>query len=125
MKLILLAIILSVSSFAADLSGSWTGSATMERNGDTRNIPVKMSLKQTGDGVLEGTVEADNDGKVTPITTGRLNGSVVTLEVKLNSDEGPIVVKIRLESSGDQLKGTYSRESRSTITGSLTFNRQK
>lgn len=116
MRLLASIFLLAATLSAADHAGTWTGTATMKVEGETRTLPVNLVLKTTGD-KIEGTVIAGDEEHLSPILAVRAEGAKLYFEVKDTSDDGPVLIKVNLERSGDELKGTYTRESGGRTTG--------
>ena len=100
-----MALLLATTLLAADdLTGKWSGSFNMTREGETKNDTVYMVLKQNG-AEITGTAGPNVD-KQWPILKGRIEGAKVTFEVQ--TDEP--IIKFDLTLADGHLKGDASAE---------------
>jgi len=87
---------------AADVNvaGNWSGTFVMSNSdGETHDSTALLKLKQDGK-TITGTA-GPNEDQQWPITTGKVEGDKITLEVQ---SDGPLL-KFDLVLSGDHLKG--------------------
>src|SRR5215831_12692207 len=98
---LLLMTAVALCAAATDVTGRWTGTATMHGpQGQTKDSSALLELKQEGTQVT-GTVGPEGGDRHT-ITKGSIDGDKVILEVQ--GDAGP-VLKFELKAEGDTLKG--------------------
>jgi hypothetical protein len=98
--LILLAVLFSLTAAAADISGTWKGTA------DTPNGPVERTFVFKVDGQkLTGESNSSMFGKST-IEEGKIDGDNIsfTLTVNFQGNEGKILYKGKV--TGDEIKFT-------------------
>ena len=108
----------------ADLTGSWSGTMQMTRDGETRDDSAHLVLKQNGTEVT-GSVGPNAD-KQLPITKGTIEGSNVVLEATTPDGEGKFVLKLKVD--GDKLTGELAANranGEDTFTGKMTLSRVK
>ncbi len=112
-----------ISAFGADLSGKWSGTFDMIRDGEKRSAAALMILKQEG-GKITGSV-GPNAEQQFPIKAGTIEESRVHLEVV--PDQGPAVVKFDLTLEGDDhLSGDLAGEGgEGTFKGKIDLKREK
>ena len=92
---------------AADVSGKWSGTSEfVNRGGETRTIPVNLTLQQNGEQVT-GTAGPSAEQQQ-QIQNGKFDGNQLTFEV--SDGEGKAMVSLTL--AGEALKGEakYHRE---------------
>ena len=121
MKTTLMMLAMAAMTWAADVTGTWSGPMEMTRNGETRADSAHLMLKQTG-GEVTGTV-GPNAEKQTAITKGTVTGEDVVLEATAPDNGVRFVLKLKLES--DKLIGTLDAKSPDgeTMAGKLTLTR--
>ena len=114
----LLLALMAVTAAAADVTGRWTGNLAVDNN-DPESFT--LILKQEG-AAIAGSVGA-TDGDQVAVTTGKIDGNKITLEVKQNEDRS---LKIELILEGDQMSGdlTATRGGR-TKTAKIILTRVK
>jgi hypothetical protein len=98
--LVLLALVFSLTVSAADISGTWKGSA------DTPNGPVERTFVFKADGAkLTGESNSEMFGKST-IEDGKIDGDNIsfTLTITFQGTEGKVLYKGKVE--GDEIKFT-------------------
>jgi hypothetical protein len=94
-------------SFAADLSGIWTGQ-TVDRNGDPQDVSFRLA--QTGDTVA-GKMYGENES--TPISEGKITGDTIRFVVvtELNGQINKTVYSGHiLNANGTEIEVTRERE---------------
>ena len=74
--------VLSLSLYAADLTGKWTGTVDVADpgNGDKISTPVQAELKQDGSAVT-GKIGRTQDTQLESIRDGKLAGNALTFNV--------------------------------------------
>lgn len=88
---------------AADVSGTWTGSAELKLADDTlMTYPLKLELTQKGEEV-SGTI-GRGEGERIAIQKGKFEGSRFSFEVK--PPDADSTVKFDLELDGNRLDGS-------------------
>lgn len=110
-------------TFAADVTGAWSGPMQMTRGTETREDSVHVVLIQA-DNKITGSV-GPNAEKQVPITKGTIEGSDVTLEAVPPSGQGTATFKLKVE--GDKLVGELKVEGGDgePITGKMTLSKSK
>jgi hypothetical protein len=107
---IVMLILMATSAWAADVTGKWTGSMSLnDSNPDT----ACANLKQDG-AVVTGTM-GPSDDKQFPITRGRIEGEQVTIEAR----PGPSVFRLTLKLEATKLTGEVFEDDRKIGTVSL------
>jgi hypothetical protein len=92
---------------AADISGKWSGTSEyVNRDGQTRSLPVNLTLQQKGEQVT-GTAGPSAEQQQ-QIQNGKFDGNQLTFEV--SDGEGKAIVSLML--AGEAMKGEakYHRE---------------
>lgn len=105
-RIIGLTLVLVTALFAAtdNVTGKWTGSFVMTRDGETKDSTAYMDLKQNGT-ELTGTAGPSVDQQW-PIQNGKVEGNKLTFAVQ---SDGP-VVKFELTLADGHLKGEAKAE---------------
>lgn len=113
---------LAASVFGADITGTWTGPATMKNGDETRNDTANLVLKQDGGTVTGRIGPAGGEGHA--ITKGTVEGENVYIEAVV---EGENKLVLRLKLAGEKMTGDLKAEGPSAppITGTLTVSKQK
>jgi hypothetical protein len=108
MKTLLCALALSaLTLFGADVTGRWSGTFEMTREGETHAGEAHMVLKQDA-GKITGTVGASADQQFA-IKNGTIEDNRIHLEIV--PDQGPALVKMELKLDGDDhLLGNIAAE---------------
>ncbi len=104
MKLLLSLLAAATLTLAADATGTWTGSFTINSgkdSGETR--PAHLILKQDRT-KLTGTAGSDADKQV-PIANGKVEDGVLTFEI----GNGERVTTFKMKQDGDEMKGKMIR----------------
>jgi len=91
-------LLMSVSAFAADVDGTWTGTAAAP-GGD---VPVTFNFKADG-AKLTGSTMAP-DGNTIQIKDGKIDGSAITFTVTYDFGGTPFVLPYKGVVSADQIK---------------------
>jgi hypothetical protein len=87
---------MAASAWAADVTGKWAGSMTLNSGGDQ---PAFVTLKQSGE-VVTGSQGPSEDHQF-PITSGRFDGRQVTIEAR----PGAATFKLSMKLDGNKLTG--------------------
>ena len=91
---------LCIAANAVDVSGNWSGKFKVSLpEGGTQDDTVYLSLKQTAN-IITGTVGPSIEQQ-SPITSGKIEGNRITLEVPVPSGQ----FKFDLNLDGEHLKG--------------------
>ena len=90
----------SVTAYAADVDGSWTGSAA------TPGGPIAVTFNFKAEGsTLTGT-SAGPDGTAVPVKDGKIEGNIITFAANYNAAGTPIALTYKGVVSPDQIKLT-------------------
>jgi hypothetical protein len=89
---------LALNLFAADLTGTWKGTASQDDNGQKINHPLSVKLVQTGTTLTGATF---TDGGASLPLEGAVEGSRITLQLKTPSE----LITFELYLEGTHLKG--------------------
>jgi hypothetical protein len=112
----LLLVFTAATSFAADLTGAWTGNFAIA-NGNS--IHLLLTLKQDGD-KLSGTVSGAQIGQI-EIFDGKVDGDKMSFSVMYNG----MAIKSEGVISGDTIKLTSSNDQGGFAGGDATLTRSK
>lgn len=105
MKTILLLALTAATLFAADATGTWTGSLIVPReDGTERESPAHLVLKQDGT-KLTGTAGPNADEQH-PIQGGKVEDGAISFAV----EHGESVMKFVLKLTDAEIRGDVSRE---------------
>jgi hypothetical protein len=106
----------------ADVTGTWSGSMAMTRDGETKDDTAYLVLKQTGSEVT-GTIGPTAEKRLT-ITKGTAEGSNVYIEAVVEG-ENKLVLRLKLE--GEKLTGDLKAEGPTAppLTGKMTLSKEK
>lgn len=122
LRLLWISALCAISAFGADVTGKWSGTYEMNRDGETRSAPAMAVLKQDGSTVT-GTV-GPNETQQYNIRIGTIDGNKVHLE--LEPTEGPHLVVLELTVDGDHLTGEAKGETEEgKFVAKLNLSRQK
>jgi hypothetical protein len=110
-------------SWAADVTGTWSGPMEMKRNGETRPDTAHFVLTQSGT-QIKGTVGPRPETQFA-ITKGSLEGSDVYIEAAHPDKDMRLVLRLKLD--GDKLTGTLKAEGPEAddMSGTMTVSRAK
>jgi len=97
--ILLLGAVALVAAPDNNISGKWSGSFVITRDGETKDATAVLVLKQTGSEVT-GTV-GPNEDEQHAITTGKIDGDKITLTA---ANEG-MVIKFDLVLAADRITG--------------------
>ena len=121
-RLVILLVLLAAVALAADFSGTWSGKADLNVNGEKQPATVYMSLKQEGS-VITGTA-GQSKYEQGPIRNGKVDGDTLTFEVQ-PSDDAP-VIKVVLKLDGEKLVGTAKGSNGdTTVDVTMELTREK
>jgi hypothetical protein len=95
---VLMLLVVSVTAFAADVDGTWTGTV----QGPMGDIPVGFTFKADG-AKLTGTTTGF-DGSQVPIMDGKIEGNTITFTVTLDFGGMPFMLSYKGAVSPDQIK---------------------
>jgi hypothetical protein len=98
MKLLVIALLLAGSVFAADVDGKWSGTMSTP-NGD---VPVAFTFKADG-ATLNGTT-AGPDGAEVKISDGKVDGDNITFTITFDFGGMPITLNYKGAVAKDQIK---------------------
>lgn len=101
---------MAASAWAADVTGKWTGSMSLNSGGDQ---PAFAMLKQSG-GVVTGSQGPSEDHQF-PITSGHFDGKQLTIEAR----PGASVFKLSMKLEGNKLTGDVYEDDQKIGTVSL------
>lgn len=90
--------LMSISAYAADVDGTWTGSAAAP-GGD-----VAVAFKFQADGAKLTGSTTGPDGTTIPIKDGKIDGNTITFTVTLDFGGSPFVLPYKGVVSSDQIK---------------------
>src|ERR1051326_39005 len=105
-KATLLLVVCSLTLVAADVTGTWSGTVKMNRDGTDQTDSARLILKQEGNAVT-GSAGA-HDGDQRPIENGKILDDQVTFDVP--TDNGNFKVSLKLQEGGNTLTGQVRRE---------------
>ena len=105
MQLFLLAVLTAALSFAADITGKWTG----ELNTQNGPMPLTMNLKADGE-TLTGTVGTQM-GEM-QIKEGKIKGDDLTWVTMFERDGNTMKINNKAKVTGKEMKVTISVEGR-------------
>ncbi len=100
MRLVLIALLLAGSVFAADVDGKWAGTMSTP-NGD---VPVGFTFKADG-ATLNGST-AGPDGAEVKISDGKVDGANITFTVSFDFGGMPLILNYKGAVAKDQIKFT-------------------
>ena len=112
------ATLLTVSAFAADVSGKWTG----EMQGRNGSRPVTLELKADGSN-LTGSMSGAQ-GRQSEIKDGKVDGDNVSFVVVNNFNGNEMKMMYKGKVAGDELKLSVTREG-ADQTREVTLKRAK
>ena len=118
---ILLAVAALAAAPATDVTGKWSGTFVVTRDGEARESTALLLLKQAGSEIT-GTV-GPNEGEQHAIKTGKIEGDKITLVVE---DDGR-TINFDLVVGSDRIKGDVrmSREGQTAATAKIDVGREK
>ena len=125
MRLLFFLLLTATLTFAADLTGRWTGTIAVDDTGSGTTITtqVHIELQQKADGVT-GKIGRIEDSEVVPIKNARMEGDTLVFEAASEETTGPM--KFNLKIAGDQMEGTMRGSIDSgDIKGKVKLTREK
>ncbi len=105
-KAILAVVFCSLTLLAADVTGTWSGTVKIKRDGADQNDSAYLILKQEGS-TITGSVGGHADD-LHPFENGKIQGDQITFEVPANN--GSYKVSLKLQEGGETLTGEVRRE---------------
>jgi hypothetical protein len=117
------AVLFSVLTWAADVTGTWSGPMEMKKGDETRDDSAYLVLKQEGS-VITGTVGPNVDKRL-EITKGTIEENAIHIEAKVPDKDARLVLRLKLE--GEKLTGELRGEGPDAppISGKMTLTREK
>jgi hypothetical protein len=117
------AVLFSALTWAADVTGTWSGPMEMKRGDETRDDSACLMLKQEGS-VITGTVGPNVDKRI-EITKGTIEDNAIYIEAKVPDKDAKMVLRLKIE--GEKLTGELRAEGPDAppITGRMTLSREK
>jgi hypothetical protein len=91
-------VLMSVTAYAADVDGTWTGTAAAP----TGDVPVTFTFKSDGAKLTGSTMSPD--GTTIPVMDGKIDGSTITFTVTFDFGGMPFVLPYKGVVSSDQIK---------------------
>jgi hypothetical protein len=122
-KLITLALLTTLSAFAADFTGTWTGTMKLKRpDGEVaQDGTAYLQLKQAGD-IVTGKAGRTSDDTI-EVENGKATGETLTFQVRENPEAPLMNVKLTLQ--GEELVGQVQLEIEGQkMLADLKFKRQ-
>ncbi|HEY2384287.1 MAG TPA: hypothetical protein VGK48_24190 [Terriglobia bacterium] len=95
---VLIALVLGVTAYAADVDGAWTGSVQSPQG----EFPISFTFKADG-AMLTGSTSGF-DGMPVPIKDGKIDGNNITFTVTFDFGGMPFMISYKGAVSPDQLK---------------------
>jgi hypothetical protein len=95
---LLMTVLMSVTAYAADVDGTWTGTAAAP----TGDVAVTFTFKADGAKLTGTTVSPD--GTTIPVKDGKIEGSTITFTVTFDFGGTPFVLPYKGVVSSDQIK---------------------
>ena len=108
MRFLFLSVVLAVSAFAADVTGTWKASQPGRKDGAPREVTYK--LKADGD-KLTGSMSGMGPDDVA-ITDGKVKGDEISFTVKREFNGNAMVMMYKGKVSGDEIKFSQTTEGR-------------
>lgn len=90
----------ALAAFGADASGKWSGTFIINADGEIKDDSILLNLKQSGS-VITGS-GGPNEEKQFPITTGKIEGNKIVLNVQAEHD---LMIVLTLQMDGDHITG--------------------
>jgi hypothetical protein len=101
-RLLSILAVFTLSLCAADLTGKWSGTIQVKKDGDAKTEPALVILKQEG-AVLTGS-GGPHEGEQHAMRNGKVEGNKITFEIALG-EGGDRVMRFNLTAAGDQIDG--------------------
>ncbi len=105
-KAILAVVFCNLTLLAADVTGTWSGTVKVKRDGADQNESAYLILKQEGSTVTGSAGGRADDQR--PLENGKIQGDQITFEVP--ADNGTYKVSLKLQEDGETLTGEVRRE---------------
>jgi hypothetical protein len=118
--------IFALALYAADLTGTWTGTVDVAdpTNGDKISTPVKAELKQSA-ATVAGKIGRTQDTTLENVRDGKLEGKTLTFNVLPEEAVKPMTFKLTLVSD-DRMEGDMTGEiDVGKIQGKVVLTRRK
>src|SRR5262249_55410345 len=94
-----------LSLYAADVTGKWSGTIELKKDGETKSESAFLILKQEGT-ALNGSAGAREDHQF-PMRNGKVEGDKLTFEVP-QGEYGERVMHFSLTATEDSIEGEVS-----------------
>ena len=117
--LTLLFALFAVAAWAADITGTWTGSASA----GGQDFPLTYTFKQDG-GKFTGTVTGPQ-GDPLPLTDCKLDGDKISFAVKVDMGGNSATFSSKGTVKGDEIALTTTNDAGVDFGGEMTIKRQK
>ncbi len=116
----LLFALLGVAAWAADITGSWTGSVS----GGGTDFTLTYTFKQDGE-KFAGTVLSSMGGDPLPLIDCKLDGDKISFAVKVDMGGNVATFSSKGTVKGDEIKITTTNDAGMDLGGEMTLKRQK
>ena len=117
--LTLLFALLAVAAWAADITGTWTGTVS----GGGNDFPLTYTFKQDGDN-FTGTVTGPQ-GDPLPLTDCKMDGDKISFAVKVDMGGNVATFSSKGTVKGDEIALTTTNDAGMDFGGEMTIKRQK
>jgi opacity protein-like surface antigen len=117
--LTLLFALLAVAAWAADITGTWTGTVS----GGGNDFPLTYTFKQDGD-KFTGTVTGPQ-GDPLPLTDCKMDGDKISFAVKVDMGGNVATFSSKGTVKGDEIALTTTNDAGMDFGGEMTIKRQK
>jgi opacity protein-like surface antigen len=111
--------LLAVAAWAADITGTWTGSIS----GGNGDFSLTYTFKQDG-AKFTGTVTAP-DRDPMPLIDCKIDGDKISFAVKVDMDGNPATFSSKGTIKGDEMTLTTTNDAGVDLGGEMTLKRQK
>jgi opacity protein-like surface antigen len=111
--------LLAVAAWAADITGTWTGSIS----GGNGDFSLTYIFKQDG-AKFTGTVTA-HDGDPMPLIDCKIDGDKISFAVKVDMGGNPATFSSKGTIKGDEMTLTTTNDAGVDLGGEMTLKRQK
>ena len=118
-------LVLALGAFAADINGKWTFEQAGRQGGNPRTITLNLKSEgSTLTGTVSGMMARGGGGGDMQISNGKVDGSNVSFETKMEYNGNTRVTKYEGTLSGDELKLKVTRETQNgPMTSDVTAKR--
>jgi hypothetical protein len=106
-RLLSILAVFTLSLAAADVTGKWSGTIEVKRNGEAKTEPALVILKQEG-AVLTGS-GGPNESEQHAMRNGKVDGNKITFEIALGGER---VMQFNLTAAGEQIDGDVTAPSK-------------